>query len=109
MWNMWCHLSALAGLVVPFGNIIGPLVVWQMKKSEIPSVEIHGKAAMNFQITVAIATIILLIVAVVSCIGLVLVPFVGLIPLAGIIFSVIAGMKANDGKEYQYPYSLKLV
>ncbi len=38
LWNMLCHLSALAGCVVPFGHIIGPLIVWQIKKNEFPSV-----------------------------------------------------------------------
>ena len=55
-WNMFCHLSALAGYIgVPFGNVIGPLIVWQIKKNEIPSVDAHGKAALNFQITVLLA------------------------------------------------------
>ena len=57
MWNMLCHLSALAGFVIPFGNILGPLIIWQIKKNEFPSVEIHGKASLNFQITVFIAVL----------------------------------------------------
>lgn len=47
-WNMLCHLSALAGYIIPFGNILGPLLVWQIKKNEFPSVDEHGKAALNF-------------------------------------------------------------
>src|ERR1035438_7123864 len=58
MWNMLCHLSALAGFVIPFGNILGPLIIWQIKKNEFPSVDIHGKAALNFQITVIIAVFV---------------------------------------------------
>src|ERR1035438_10194159 len=54
-WNMLCHLSALAGYIIPFGNVLGPLLVWQIKKNEFPSVEAHGKAALNFQLTVLIA------------------------------------------------------
>ena len=72
-WNMLCHLSALAGFIgIPFGNILGPLLVWQIKKNEIPSVEVHGKAAMNFQITATIAALGLAFVGlllVVICIG----------------------------------------
>ena len=108
---MWCHLSVLGGLVVPFGNIIGPLLIWQIKKAEVPSVEAHGKAALNFQITVLIAVIAGLILAFALsflCVGWLLFPVVMLIGLAGFIFPIIAGIKANDGKEYQYPWSLKL-
>ena len=111
-WNMWCHLSALAGLFVPGGNVLGPLLIWQLKKAEFPSVEIHGKAALNFQLTVLIAMVVgigLAIVLSFVCIGWLLIPVVMLIGVAGIVFAVIAGIKANDGEEYQYPYSLKLI
>jgi hypothetical protein len=112
MWNMWCHLSALAGLFVPFGNILGPLLVWQIKKNEIPSVDAHGKAALNFQLTVLIAFVAAFAVAFVLsffCIGYLLFPVAFAIGIAGLVFGVIAGIKANDGKEYRYPYSLTLI
>lgn len=109
---MWCHLRALAGFFVPFGNVLGPLIVWQIKKAEIPSVEVHAKAALNFQLTVLIAVVAGFILAFVLsffCIGWLLFPAVMLIGVAGIVFSIIAGVKANEGKEYQYPWSLKLI
>lgn len=109
---MWCHLSALAGLLVPFGNVLGPLIVWQIKKADIPSVEVHGKAALNFQLTVLIAVVAGSIAAFVLsffCIGWLLFPVVMVIGIAGIVFSILAGIKANEGREYQYPYSLKLI
>lgn len=55
---MLCHLSALAGLFLPVGNILGPLLVWQIKKNEMPAVEPHGKDSLNFQLTVLIITLI---------------------------------------------------
>src|SRR3990167_9418358 len=57
-WAMICHLSAVAGFALPFGNLLGPLIVWLIKRSEMPMVEFHGKEALNFQITVTIAAII---------------------------------------------------
>ena len=57
-WCMLCHLSALAGLFLPAGNILGPLLVWQIKKNEMPAVEPHGKDSLNFQLTVLIITLI---------------------------------------------------
>jgi hypothetical protein len=109
---MWCHLSALAGLVVPFGSVIAPLVVWQIKKNEFPSVEAHGKAALNFQLTVLIAAIAVAVVAFILsffCVGFLFFFLLPLVGLAGLIFPIIAGLKANEGKEYKYPYSLTLV
>jgi len=109
---MLCHLSALAGFIIPFGNMLGPLLVWQIKKNEIPSVNVHGKAALNFQITVTLAAFIGVVVAVILsffCVGFLLIPLVVLIGLAGLVFAVIAGIKANNGEDYKYPYSLELV
>lgn len=111
-WNMLCHLSALAGFIIPFGNILGPLLVWQIKKNEIPSVNLHGKTALNFQITVVIALLAGVVAAVVLsffCVGFLLIPVVMLIGLAGLIFAIIAGIKANNGEDYKYPWSLELV
>ena len=111
-WNMLCHLSALAGYAIPFGNVLGPLLVWQIKKNEFPSVEEHGKAALNFQLTVLIALFVGIIATVLLsfvCIGFLLIPVVVLIGLAGLVFAVVAGIKANNGEPYRYPWSLTLV
>lgn len=104
-WNMLCHLSGLLGFVIPFGNLLGPLIVWQLKKNEIPSVDQHGKDALNFQITVTIALLICIPLFVVV-IGFVLMPLIG---LAALILMIIAGIKANNGEAYRYPFSLQLV
>jgi uncharacterized protein len=111
-WNMLCHLIALAGFVVPFGNILGPLIVWQIKKNEIPSVDAHGKASLNFQLTVLIAGLVAgaaMFFGFFCFIGILLLPVVILIGLAGLIFPIIAGIKANNGEDYKYPWSLELV
>lgn len=112
-WNMLCHLSALAGYIgVPLGSIIGPLIVWQIKKNEIPSVDVHGKAALNFQITVllaALAAAAAMFVGMFICIGWLLLPVVVLIGLAGLVFPIIAGIKASNGEDYKYPWSIEFV
>ena len=56
-WAMWSHLSALGGLVFPFGNILGPLIIWLSKREEIPEVDVNAKEAMNFQITMSAVSI----------------------------------------------------
>ena len=104
-WAMLCHLSALAGLVIPFGSIIGPLIVWLIKKDEMPLVDIHGKKALNFQITMAIAYITCFLLMFVA-VGLILLPIVAIFDF---IMIVIASIKANDGKEFNYPLSLTLI
>ncbi len=104
-WGMFAHLSALIGFVIPFGNILGPLIIWQMKKNEMPFVDDQGKEALNFQITVFIAMVVCIILTFVL-IGLLLIPIVA---LAWLVFSIIAGLKANEGVAYRYPVTLRLI
>lgn len=49
-----CHLSSFASFIIPLGNILGPLVVWLLRKDDLPSVDKHGKAALNFNISITI-------------------------------------------------------
>lgn len=104
MWGMFAHLAALAGFVIPFGNLIGPFIVWQVKKEE-PFVEAQAKESLNFQITVSIAAIVCLILLLVL-IGALLLPLLG---LAALVLTVLAGLKANQGESYRYPFCIRLI
>jgi uncharacterized Tic20 family protein len=104
-WGMLAHLSSLGGLFVPFGHILGPLIVWLIKKDEMPFVNDQGKEALNFQITVALAALVSLPLV---CTGvLFFVPIV--IVILGVVFGVIGGIKANSGIYYRYPWALRLI
>lgn len=105
MWGMLCHLSALAGFVIPFGNIIGPLIVYSMKKDEYAFVADQGKESLNFQISVSVyllASILLIFMAV----GIL---FVIIVPLIALILTVIAAVRANDGEYYRYPLCIHFI
>lgn len=105
------------------GNILGPLVMWLIKKEEDPFVDQCGKESLNFQITATLAGLALGLLGVASAI-LAMIPLVGLIsflffPVIGIalfalvvaviVFTVIASIKASEGTRYVYPYSLRLI
>jgi uncharacterized protein len=104
-WGMAAHLSTLSGLIIPFGNFLGPLVVWLVKKAESPFVDYHGKEALNFNITIFLAVIVSAILTIVL-IGFVMLIVVG---LAWLILSIVAGIAASKGEQYQYPYILRLI
>lgn len=102
---VFTHLAALAGFVIPLGNIIGPLVMWLIKKDTMPFVDDQGKEALNFNITVAIA-------GVVCCIlFLIVIGYFLLVALAVVwfIFVIIATVQASEGVAYRYPFSLRIV
>ncbi len=105
MWAMLCHLSALSTFIIPFGSVLGPLIVWQIKKNEFPIVDDQGKEALNFQITTMIAAFVSLILVFVA-VGIVLLIAVG---ITSLVFTIIAAIKANNGETYRYPFSLRLI
>lgn len=104
-WALFTHLSALAGFIIPFGNLLGPLVMWQVKKNEMPFVDDQGKEALNFQITVTLAMIVSLILTLVL-IGILLMFVVG---IGALVLTILAAIKANNGEYYRYPMTLRLV
>jgi uncharacterized Tic20 family protein len=105
MFGMLAHISSLAGLVIPFGNIIGPLIIWLMKKDQYSFVNDQGKESLNFQITVTIAAVIAGLTICIG-IGVFLLP---LVLLAGAIMAIIAGIKANEGVAYRYPFTIRII
>ena len=104
-WAFFAHLSALVGFVVPFGSLIGPLIIWQMKKNEMPFVDDQGKEALNFQITMVIAFVASCILMLVL-IGFLLAAIVGIMDL---VYTIIAAIAANNGQVYRYPFNLRLI
>src|SRR5688572_13352953 len=46
-WAMFLHLSTLAGLLVPYAGLVAPIVIWQIKKKEMPAIDAHGCHAAN--------------------------------------------------------------
>ena len=105
MWAMLTHLSALPGSFVLIGAIVAPLVIWQVQKNKSAFVYYHGKEAVNFQITMAIAAAFSFLLFLLL-IGLVLIWIVGAVWL---IFTVIAAIKANNGEYYRYPLTIRLI
>ncbi|GGM10244.1 DUF4870 domain-containing protein [Pseudomonas asuensis] len=100
-WAMLCHYSAFLWFVAPMiGNVIGPLVIWQFKRETDPFIDDQGKEALNFQLTITVATLLCWLLAWVL-IGF---PLMVLVGVWGFVLTVIAGLKANKGRPYRYPF-----
>jgi uncharacterized Tic20 family protein len=105
-WAMISHIIALVGLIGNgIGFLLGPLIVWMLKKEEHPFIDEQGKEAVNFQITMFIAAFIsaLLIFFV---IGIFLLIIVGLLMT---ILPIVGAIKANDGEDFKYPFSIRFI
>jgi uncharacterized Tic20 family protein len=104
-WGMFAHLSAFAFFIFPFGNILGPLVVWLIKKDDYSFVDEQGKEAINFQISMTIYGIIsTLLVVVLVGIALLIALFI-----TTFVLTIIAGIKANEGLNYRYPLVIRVI
>ena len=105
-WAMFCHLSALAVFLgIPFGNILGPLVIWLIKKDESAFVDDQGKEALNFQISITIyffAALLLMFII----IGIPIMIGLGIFQL---IIVIVAAVKANNGEKFRYPVCIRFI
>jgi uncharacterized Tic20 family protein len=104
-WGMACHLAALSGFIIPFGHILGPLVVWLIKKDESEFVDDQGKESLNFQISVTIYLVISAILILIV-IGIFLMVVIGVFVL---VMVIVASVKASSGEKFRYPLTLRLI
>ncbi len=109
-WAMGCHLSSLSGFIgVPFGNIIGPLVIWLIKKNDSAFINEHGRESLNFHISLWIYGI----VSAILWFTVILIPLVLLawaaIYIGGVVYSILAAVEASKGNHYRYPFTMRLI
>lgn len=104
-FSMLCHLSALSGMIIPFGHIIGPLVFWLIKKDQFSEVDRQGKEALNFQISMTI-WMFLSGILVIIVIGLFALIALGVLDL---VITIVAAVKSNNGERFKYPLSLEIL
>lgn len=105
MWAMLTHLSALTGMFTIVGSIVGPIIVWQIQKEKSAFIDFHGKEAVNFNITIAIAAGISFVLMFIL-IGVFLLWIIGAVWL---ILTIIPAVKANNGEYYRYPISIRFI
>lgn len=113
---MFAHLSALLGglltsTVGGWGCFVGPLIIWLIKKDTMPFVDDQGKEALNFNITVAIIGVVLLIFSIFTFgIGLIVaIPLWIIVGVGWLVLTIVAAVKANEGVRYRYPFCLRLI
>jgi uncharacterized Tic20 family protein len=105
-WAAFIHASALLGVVLHFpGHLLGPLILWFIKRDDAPELDAHGKEAVNFQISMLIYNA----VAAVFCLVLVGFVFLAILWVLNAIFVIIAAIKASDGEFYRYPMTIRFI
>lgn len=123
-WAAFCHLAAFAAFVVPMGHIIGPLVIWLVKRHEHPYIDEQGREAVNFQVTltlllfglmVCIFFLVLIMLPIADrqpSLALLFIPIALLFPviaLTDLLLVLIATIRASNGQPHRYPLTLRLI
>jgi uncharacterized protein len=103
LWAMLLHLSQLAGLlVVPVAGLIVPILIWQIKKTELPGIDVHGRIVVNWMISAVLYFLVCFVLAFVL-VGFFMLAILGIL---AIVFPIIGAVKANDGEVWKYPLSI---
>ncbi len=116
-WALFAHLSALlgglltSGWLASLGCVIGPLIIWQIKKDTLPFAADQAKEALNFNITVAIMMLVLTLIGLITLgIGFIVTgPLMLLVGIAALVFIIIAAIKSNNGEAYRYPFAFRFI
>jgi uncharacterized Tic20 family protein len=137
-WAMASHLSALVAITgLPFGHVVGPLIIYLVKHKESEFVAEHSRSSLNYQITISIAAIlaiivgIIVLVAVIAVAGvssphtddatsaavgvgilalwIIILGVVGSLFIVSLVFIIMGTMAAGAGKPYTYPFAIKFV
>ncbi len=104
-WAMACHFAAFSGYLIPFGWVLGPLLVWLLKRHDHSFVNYHGKESLNFQISVIIYAMIFGLL----CFVLIGFPLLFILAVVQIVLVIIASIKASNGMLYRYPLTIRLI
>jgi hypothetical protein len=105
-WCVLCHASALLGLFFHFlGHILGPLVVWLLKRGDSPEIDAYGKESLNFQLSMLIYDA----VAAILCIFLIGIPILIALWVLNTVLVIIASVKAGEGTFYRYPFTIRFI
>lgn len=92
-WRLYFELLSFTGFVIPFGQILGPLILWLIKKDTDPAANFEGKKVINFNLS-------WLLWIVVSC---------GLGAIAWIVLIIIATIKAANNQPFKHPWTIQFL
>ena len=106
IWGILCHLSALVAMTgLPLGHIIGPLVVWLIKRKSHPFIYEQGKESLNFQLSMTLYTLIAAPLIYIK-VGIVL---IFILVVINFVLVIIASLRAYQGEIFRYPLKIRFI
>jgi uncharacterized Tic20 family protein len=92
-WRLYMELLSFAAFIFPFGNILGPLVLWLLNKEKIEAIDLEGKRVLNFNLSWTLWGLV-------TC---------GLGFVVWFIIAIIATIKAANHEAFQHPLSIRFL
>jgi len=110
-WAMLGHLSAFSAFITGLGCVIGPLIIWLIKRDTMPFAGEQALEALNFNISAIIAAAALGVFTLITLgIGaLITIPAFFVLFIGWFVLTIVAAVKANSGEHYRYPFTLRLI
>jgi len=101
-WAMLLHFSQFAGVLIPFGGFIVPILIWQIQKEKLPGIDEHGKIVANWIISAFLYGFLCFLLFFI----IVGIPLAVVLGALAVVFPIIGGIKANNGEVWKYPLSI---
>jgi len=105
LWAMILHLSIFAGYAVPLAGMVAPIVIWQVKKTPLPAIDVHGRIVANWIISAFIYSVVSFLLVWVF-VGI---PLLIILGVLAVVFPIVGGIKASNGEAWRYPLSIRFL
>ncbi|NNJ86297.1 MAG: DUF4870 domain-containing protein [Akkermansiaceae bacterium] len=104
-------MGMLVHLLAILTGILGSLILWLVKKDQSRFVDHHGKEAVNFQLTMLLYIVVLMVFGLITMgFGMIIaVPLVMVIGICGLVFEIMACLAANRGEWHRYPMTIRFI
>lgn len=104
-WSIFSHLGIFVGMIIPFGSLLTPFLIWQVNKDKSDFITDHAIEALNFQITMMIVYVVCLIL----CFIIIGIPMLFVAVVVDVVYSIKGAIRAGKGEYYDYPFNLRLI
>jgi hypothetical protein len=100
------HLSQLLDFVTGCGGFLIPLILWLTNRDRVFTMDEHGKAILNFQISLFIYCLVSIPLILLFGLGILTLILTGII---AVVFPIVNAVKVSRGETPHYPFSLNII
>ena len=100
------HLSQLLTYITGFGGLIVPLIIWLTQKDKVQDMDEHGKAIINFQLSIMLFSILSIPAILLLGLGIIALIFIGIVAF---VLPIVNAIKVNKGEAPSYFMTIQFI